>query len=116
MEIKSNVNITYNTGLNSTESSKLIGKIRNFTTYDEFNVVAANYYYANENGDILQEAMFEIVGGEIDALYNLVKSELPDINTVGYRVWYETLLYLAFRVKMVETFNLTNNSEVDIIQ
>ena len=119
MKVQTNISINYNEGVGGSGNGIVDGVIDRYGSLFTNDSIIVVYNYLDSNGDIIPTAVSTFtVSGEanVNALYDLVKASLPDINTVGYWEWQETLFYEAFKVEMVNTFaDLTSTSQIDIV-
>ncbi len=113
MKIKTKINVTYNTGLNTQKSEKVEGMISTcIQNFDQIDGFSFSYEYKSESGDILENSSFYLKDSEINALYESVKSEVP----AGLNYTSTTLyLYcLGMRIEMSETFGIALD-QIEII-
>lgn len=114
MKVQTLIPVTYNSGVASQETSIIEGKI-NFVSHDYLRkAYTFNFQYLNENGEVINtnSSNFSLTKEEIDAFYDLIKSEVP--NDMQYFETTEYIYYLGFKVRMSETFGITIN-DIEII-
>ena len=110
MYIKSKIALKVNAGLTGQIDTIIGGVIKNTSRNGDCTYLGANYSYvdlnqANENGEnpIIQNGAFELkTSEEIEALYEMVKADIP---TEGTEPQIEATKYcLAFRLEMLKAF------------
>lgn len=120
MKIQTNIAINYNLGAGGSGNGVVDGVIdREGSLFTKDQIIVVYKYNDSEGNEIPTAVPTFTLEGEanINGLYDLVKDSLPDINTVGYWEWHETLFYEAFKVEMVNTFaDLTSTSQISIVE
>lgn len=108
MNILSKVALTYNAGVTGQESSVVAGYITNTSRNGNCSWLGANFTYVNndfegEKKPIILQGAFELkTVEEIQALYEIIKADLP--STDNEPVYESTKYYMAFRLEMFKTF------------
>jgi hypothetical protein len=68
--------------------------------------------YLSESGQMIASNMYPVTAEETNALYEVVKGEVPtDLNYTDSTTY---LYYLGFRIQMAGTFNISVN-DIEII-
>lgn len=113
MKIKTLIPVTYNNGVTGQETGLVTGILQGCNQQLRFDF-NSNYMfeYSNESGKILKNDMYPVTAEETNALYNLVKNEVP--TNLSYTQETEYLYYLGFRVQMAQLFGISE-SEIEII-
>jgi hypothetical protein len=117
MKIKTTIPVTYNHGINSQEQSLVTGVLRMCMQELTDNEAIPNYYnfnykYTSDSGVELGGNNFSLSNTEINALYEIVKDELPiDLNYTDSTMY---LYLLGMRIQMASTFNIAV-SDIEII-
>lgn len=76
-KVRSKISLTYNTGLRTSASSIITGKITSIA-YPQFDHIALKYQYTDSNGAIVENGIWEIIGEtEINDLMALIEPLLP---------------------------------------
>ena len=111
MYLKSKITLQYNDGMTGTTSSKVIGKVVNFARNGDCTNFGANFQYLNadagtsEGFPLITQGAFELkTAEECQALFDAIKANLPDVNTVGEPAYEAAKVYEAFRLEMLQTF------------
>ena len=98
--------LKFNAGVTGQAEAVVIGEILNTSRSGDCDALGANYLYAKETGEEQKELIvkggFEVAGEELQTLYDAIKADIPATDNEPLRE--RTKLYLAFRLKMVETF------------
>lgn len=108
MFLKSKIPLTYNSGVSGQATTVVLGLIPSFSRNGECTTFGANFQYLNNDieGDekpiILQGAFYLKSTEEIQAVYNMIKADLP--STDDEPLYERTKIYLAFRLEMYQTF------------
>lgn len=111
MHLESNIELNFNSGMTEQKTAFITGQIENFSRNGDCTEFGANYLYSEGLGDdttALASGSFIIDNEtEIQALYDQIKADLPatlPADVIDEPLQERTKMYLAFRVKMVETF------------
>lgn len=107
MYLKSKIELTFNSGMTGTKTGIVIGSIESFMRSGDCTKLGANYIYAEfeseEKSTIIEKNAFHLNSAEeIQAMYDIIKNDLP--STDDEPLYERTKIYLAFRLKMLETF------------
>lgn len=112
MVVKSKIDLTYNTGVNSTETGILTGVIASASWYDDFTKVGVNYVYFSADGKEVSRSAFIIEGENINLLFEAIKDKIPtdltEVETERYK------FYLGFVIEMANTFGV-DQSDIEIV-
>ncbi|CAB4151662.1 hypothetical protein UFOVP598_31 [uncultured Caudovirales phage] len=113
MKIKTTVPVTYNNGITGQESGIVTGILSSCNQQLRYGF-DSNYMfeYKTESGHTLKNDMYPVTAEETNALYNLVKNEVP--TNLSYTEATEYLYYLGFRVQMAQLFGISE-SNIEII-
>lgn len=113
MKIKTLIPVTYNNGVTGQETGLVTGTLNSCNQQLQFGF-NSNYMfeYSSESGKILKNDMYPVTAEETNALYNLVKNEVP--TNLSYTQATEYLYYLGFRVQMAQLFGISQ-SDIEII-
>ena len=113
MKLKTLVPVTYNNGIAGQETSIVEGILS--TCNQQLTGAFDSTYmfqYVSELGQVISSNLYPVSEEETNALYELVKDEVPtDLNYTDATTY---LYYLGFRVKMALTFGI-EVSEIEII-
>lgn len=113
MKLKTLVPVTYNSGIAGQETGIVEGIL---TTCNQqiINVFESMYMfkYVSESEEVISFNTYPVTAEETNALYDLVKDEVPA--DLSYTDATTYLYYLGFRVKMALTFGI-EVSEIEII-
>ena len=113
MKIKTLIPVTYNNGVTGQESGLVTGTLSNCNQQIRFGFNSNFMFeYSNESGKVLKNDMYPVTAEETNALYNLVKNEVP--TNLSYTEATEYLYYLGFRVQMAQLFGISVN-DIEII-
>jgi hypothetical protein len=113
MKLKTLVPVTYNSGIAGQETSIVEGILTSCnqqlaSTFDSMYM----FQYVSEEGQVISSNLYPVTEEETNALYDLVKDEVP--TGLSYTDATTYLYYLGFRVKMAITFGI-EVSEIEII-
>lgn len=113
MKLKTLVPVTYNSGIAGQETGIVEGVLSNCNQQLEisFNSVYM-FQYVSETSQVISFNSYPVIKEETNALYELVKDEVP--TGLSYTDATTYLYYLGFRVKMAITFGI-EVSEIEII-
>ena len=113
MKIKTLTPVTYNNGITGQETGLVTGNLSNCNQQVQFGFNSNFMYeYKTESGQYLKNDMYPVTAEETNALYEVVKGEVP-IN-LSYTQATEYLYYLGFRVQMAQLFGISE-SDIEII-
>lgn len=113
MKLKTLVPVTYNSGIAGQETGIVEGILTNCNqqlagTFSSMYM----FQYVSDTGQVISSNLYPVSEQETNALYELVKDEVPtDLNYTDATTY---LYYLGFRVKMAITFGI-EVSEIEII-
>ena len=113
MKLKTLVPVIYNNGIAGQETSIVEGILStcNQQLTGAFDSVYM-FQYVSETGQVISSNLYPVTAEETNALYELVKDEVP--TGLSYTDSTTYLYYLGFRVKMATTFDI-EVSEIEII-
>lgn len=113
MKIKTLIPVTYNNGITGQETGLVTGTLQGCNQQLRFGF-DSNYMfqYASESGQIIANNMYPVSAEETNALYEIVKSEVPA--GLSYTDTTTYLYYLGFKIQMAQTFNISE-SNIEII-
>lgn len=113
MKIKTTVPVTYNNGIAGQETGLVTGTLSSCSQQLRYGF-DSNYMfeYSSESGQSIANNMYPVSAEETNALYEVVKGEVPtDLNYTDSTTY---LYYLGMKMKMAETFGITV-SDIEII-
>ena len=113
MKLKTLVPVTYNNGIAGQETSTVEGILS--TCNQQLTGAFDSTYmfqYVSETGQVISSNLYPVSEEETNALYELVKDEVP--TDLSYTDATTYLYYLGFRVKMAITFGI-DTSDIEII-
>jgi len=114
LELLSDVMVTYNDSQSTSTTVFMHGIIeeiyKNLTT-DYTTII---YKYVDSNGNVHTHGRYIVTETEMDALYETVKNDLPDIDVVGHAEHEITKYYHGFRVIMADKFPELDVSSITI--
>lgn len=113
MKIKTTVPVTYNNGIAGQETGLVTGTLNSCSQQLRYGF-DSNYMfeYSSESGQIIASNMYPVSAEETNALYEVVKNQVP--TGLSYTDTTTYLYYLGFRVQMAGTFGITVN-DIEII-
>ena len=114
MKIQTLIPVTYNSGIASQETGIVSGSI-SFVSQDYLReTYNFNFQYLNESGVVINNTIsnFSLTKAEINAFYDVVKSEVP--TDLAYFETTEYIYYLGFKIEMADTFGITPG-DIEII-
>ena len=116
MNLKTNVDVTFNEGISEQATGKVTGFLVSVSWITDpntgnFDTIGANFVYLKDDGTNIAQDAFTISGAEIQALYDAVKAEIP--TTGEFKDIQMEIFYLGFRNQMATTFSITTD-EIDI--
>ena len=113
MKIKTTVPVTYNNGIAGQETGLVTGNLQGCQQQLRFGF-DSNYMfeYASESGQTIANNMYPVSAEETNALYEVVKDEVP--TGLNYTDSTTYLYYLGFRIQMAGTFGISVN-DIEII-
>ncbi len=108
MKLKTLVPVTYNSGIAGQETGIVEGILStcNQQLTGSFDSVYM-FQYVSESGQVISSNIYPVTEEETNALYELVKDEVP--TGLSYTDATTYLYYLGFRVKMAITFGIEVN-------
>jgi hypothetical protein len=113
MKIKTLVQVTYNNGITGQETGLVTGVLQGCQQQLRFGFDSNYMYeYKTESGQSLVTNMYPVTAEETNALYEVVKGEVP--SNLNYTQSTEYLYYLGFRVQMAQLFGILE-SDIEII-
>lgn len=112
MYIKSKVDVEFNTGVNSRETGKLIGKLESSAWMWEQKQAGCNYAYFKEDGTQVSKSGYLINEETIETLWNAVKDSIP--SELSHFDQSEMKFYLGFMHEMANIFGI-EVSEIELI-
>ena len=113
MKLKTLVPVTYNNGIAGQETGIVEGVLT--ACNQQLEVSFSSMYmfqYVSELGQVISSNLYPVTEEETNALYDLVKDEVPA--GLSYTDATTYLYYLGFRVKMALTFGI-EVSDIEII-
>lgn len=113
MKLKTLVPVTYNNGIAGQETGIVEGVLT--ACNQQLEVSFSSMYmfqYVSELGQVISSNLYPVTEEETNALYELVKDEVPA--DLSYTDATTYLYYLGFRVQMAATFGILV-SEIEII-
>jgi hypothetical protein len=113
MKIKTLVPVTYNNGIAGQETGLVKGNLQSCLQQLRFGF-DSNYMfeYASESGQVIANNMYPVSAEETNALYEVVKGQVP--TGLSYTDATTYLYYLGFRIQMAATFGITT-ADIEII-
>ena len=113
MKIKTLVPVTYNNGITGQETGLVTGILQGCNQTLRFGF-ESNYMfeYSSESGQVIANNMYPVSAEETNALYEVVKDQVP--TGLLYTDATTYLYYLGFRIQMAGTFGI-QVSEIEII-
>ena len=114
MKIQTLIPVTYNSGIASQETAIVEGFI-NFVSQDYYReIYNFSFDYKTESGETINVVTptFILTKAEINAFYDVVKSEVP--TDLAYFETTEYIYYLGFKIEMADTFGITPG-DIEII-
>lgn len=113
MKIKTLVPVTYNNGIAGQETGLVTGNLQACNQQLRFGFDSSYMFeYASESGQMIANNMYPVSAEETNALYEVVKGEVP--TGLNYTDSTTYLYYLGFRTQMAGTFGIAI-SEIEII-
>lgn len=113
MKIKTLVPVTYNNGIAGQETGLVTGNLQACSQQLRFGFDSQYMFeYASESGQVIANNMYPVSAEETNALYEIVKSEVP--TGLNYTDSTTYLYYLGFRIQMAATFGITT-ADIEII-
>jgi hypothetical protein len=113
MKIKTLIPVTYNNGIAGQETGLVTGTLQGCNQQLRFGFDSAFMFeYTSESGQVLANNMYPVSDEETNALYEVVKGEVP--TGLSYTDSTTYLYYLGFRIQMAATFGITVN-DIEII-
>lgn len=110
MNLLSNIDLGYNSGIKSSAVGIIEGNILNVTEFpDGSKTVQYNY---KVEGVVIKQATFPVAKEDVQAMYDAIKTSLPSASNIILRDW--TIYYRAFQIEMAITFE-TEIANIDII-
>ena len=113
MKIKTLVPVTYNNGIAGQETGLVTGNLQGCNQGLRFGFDSQYIFeYASESGQVIANNMYPVSAEETNALYEIVKSEVP--TGLNYTDTTTYLYYLGFGIQMAATFGITT-ADIEII-
>lgn len=119
MFVKSKVPVTYNDGIKSQAEAIIEGHIVSSSwTKPDYSEIGFNYAYSLEPNDegqrtIINQGGFTLKGEQIEAVYQMVKDQVPtDLDYANTQLYTH---YLGFILEMAQTFEI-DPSDIEIVQ
>ena len=113
MKIKTTVPVTYNNGIAGQETGLVTGTLSSCNQQLRYGFDSSYMFeYASESGQMIANNMYPVTAEETNALYEVVKGEVP--TGLNYTDSTTYLYYLGFRIQMAATFNISVN-DIEII-
>jgi hypothetical protein len=115
MKLITKIPVTYANSVNTLTTGIIEGNLfsdnQQFRFEDQFDSAYA-YEYKTEDGYVIENSLFIVTKEETNALYELVKSQVP--TGLSYTDSTLYLYYLGMKVKMAEKFNISIN-DIEIV-
>jgi hypothetical protein len=113
MKIKTLVPVTYNNGIAGQETGLVTGTLQTCNQQLRFGFDSSYMFeYSSESGQTIANNMYPVTSEETNALYEVVKDQVP--TGLNYTDSTTYLYYLGFRIQMAGTFGITVN-DIEII-
>ena len=113
MKIKTLIPVTYNNGIAGKETGLVTGTLSSCNQQVQFGFNSnCMFQYSSESGQMIANNMYPVTAEEINALYEVVKGEVP--TGLNYTDSTTYLYYLGFRIQMAGTFGISVN-DIEII-
>ena len=118
MKIRTKIEVTYNSGIKSTETAIVEGHILNSSwTKGDYSELGFNYAYSLEpdeagNITVIHQGGFTLNEPQIEGLYQAIKGSVP--SGLTYAETQQYLHYLGFIIEMAQTFNV-DPSDLEIV-
>ena len=113
MKIKTLVPVTYNNGIAGQETGLVTGNLQGCSQQLRFGFDSSYMFeYASESGQVIANNMYPVSAEETNALYEVVKNEVP--TNLSYTDSTLYLYYLGFRIQMAQLFGILE-SDIEII-
>ena len=113
MKIKTLVPVTYNNGIAGQETGLVTGNLQSCSQQLRFGFDSQYMFeYASESGQVIANNMYPVSAEETNALYEVVKGQVP--TGLSYTDSTTYLYYLGFRIQMAATFGITT-ADIEII-
>lgn len=113
MKIKTLVPVTYNNGIAGQETGLVTGNLQACSQQLRFGFDSQYMFeYASESGQTIANNMYPVSAEETNALYEVVKGQVP--TGLSYTDSTTYLYYLGFRIQMAATFGITT-ADIEII-
>lgn len=113
MKIKTLVPVTYNNGIAGQETGLVTGNLQACSQQLRFGFDSQYMFeYASESGQTIANNMYPVSAEETNALYEVVKDQVP--TGLNYTDSTTYLYYLGFRIQMAATFGITT-ADIEII-
>lgn len=113
MKIRTTVPVTYNNGITGQETGLVTGVLQGCNQQLRFGFDSSYMFeYTSESGQVIANNIYPVSAEETNALYDLVKGEVP--SGLNYTDSTTYLYYLGFRIQMAQTFGITT-ADIEII-
>jgi hypothetical protein len=114
LTLKSKVDLVYNVKgtMNKKDTTKIKGRIQGVYWSNNCEKIGVDYSYLTDDGNIIETNAYTAEGLEIQAIYDIIKNDIPKNLSRSKTEDYE--MYLGFRWVMAKTFGI-NVSDIEII-
>lgn len=113
MKIRTTVPVTYNNGITGQETGLVTGVLQGCNQQLRFGFDSSYMFeYTSESGQVIANNIYPVSAEETNALYEVVKGEVP--SGLNYTDSTTYLYYLGFRIQMAQTFGITT-ADIEII-
>lgn len=113
MKIRTTVPVTYNNGIAGQETGLVTGVLQGCNQQLRFGFDSSYMFeYTSESGQVIANNIYPVSAEETNALYEVVKGEVP--SGLNYTDSTTYLYYLGFRIQMAQTFGITT-ADIEII-
>jgi len=114
LTLKSKVDLVYNVKgtMNQKDTTKIKGRIQGAYWSKDCEKIGVDYSYITEEGNIIETNAYTAEGVQIQAIYDIIKKDIPANLSRSKTEEYE--MYLGFRYIMANTFGI-NVSDIEIV-
>lgn len=112
MKVRTKIDVSYNTGINTTGTGIIEGHIESASWFNEFKSVGVNYVYKTVEGQELSRSAFIVEGENVELLFSSISPNIPD--GLDCSTTEETKFYLGFVVEMANVFGI-ETKDIEII-
>ena len=116
MYLKSTIPVTYNNSTTTSVTVIMTGTLEEIYMKVGSAETKLVYNYTDVDGGVYAHTDYILTDEEKDALYPLIKDNLPDINVVGEAAYDLAMYYEGFRYKMAEEFAELTFDDIELIQ